>query len=162
MKDLKLKTALYQTPSGEALIVKDKKDAGKGAKKTLEITSLAQCADFLFITKQKRSKIQAQADILEEQEKAVREFIINNLPASEATGIAGKKARVTIEKKNVPTAKDWPKLYAYIKKTGAFDLLQRRLANDAIKARWEEGKQVPGVDVFTTKTLSINAIKGGK
>jgi hypothetical protein len=116
--------------------------------------TLAECADLLYETREKRLKVQKNADELEELEKALKAHIIDNLPKSQASGIQGKVASVTLRKKIVASLKDDKKFFAYIKKTGDFDLLQRRLNDAAVQARWEQKKNVPGVEPFTTVTIS--------
>jgi hypothetical protein len=60
--------------------------------------------------------------------------------------------------KTIPRVADWDKLYAFVKKTGSFDLLQRRLTDSAIQERWEAGKSVPGVETFNAVSVSINKV----
>ena len=120
--------------------------------------TMGACADKLYILKQERLKQQKVVDALKEEEEALKEHIIQTLPKSESTGVAGKLARVTVVPKVVPQVKDYDKLYAHILKTKSFDLLQRRLNDTAIKARWDENKQVPGVEPFTTSTVSLNKV----
>lgn len=97
-------------------------------------------------------------DLLQSEESAIKEHIINTLPKSEASGVAGKLARVTIVTKQIPQVKDWDAFYKYVKKTSSFDLLQRRLTDSAIKERWEAGKEVPGVEHFNAVSVSINKV----
>lgn len=119
--------------------------------------TMGACADLLYETRQKRLEAQKIVEQLAKDEAAIREHIINNLPKSD-TGASGKKARVSVTTKQVPQVKDWDKLWAHIKKTGQFDLMQRRLSDSAVKERWEAGKQVPGVDAFGAVTVSINKL----
>ena len=120
--------------------------------------TLAGCADRLYELKGLKSKAAAVVAEMENEEKAIREHLINNLPKSEASGVAGRVARVTIETKTVPTVEDWDAFYAYVAKTKSFDLLQRRLGEGAIKERWDAGKAVPGVGKFKAVTISLNKI----
>lgn len=120
--------------------------------------SLAACADLLYTTKARRLEVQKQVDELEKQEIQLKEYIINNLPKSQATGVAGKLARVTLVQKTKPQVQDWDKFYAYVKKNGAFEMLQRRLSDAAIQERWDNKKQVPGVEPFKVTTVSVNKV----
>lgn len=120
--------------------------------------TLGACADRVYELRRKRLEMQKEVDAVEAEEKALREHIINTLPKSEATGAAGKLARVTVVTKSVPQVTDWGKFYAYVKKTGQFDLMSRRLSDTAVKERWEAGKEVPGVTHFNAVTLSINKV----
>jgi len=119
---------------------------------------LGSCADKLYELRQKRLEQQKVVDAIEAEEKALKEHIINTLPKSEASGVAGKLARVTLVTKEVPQVEDWDAFYKHVKKTGQFDLLQRRLTDAAIKERWEHGKEIPGVKHFQAVTVSINKV----
>lgn len=119
---------------------------------------LGQVADLLFETREKRLALQKDVDELQKQETALKDDLINRLPKSEANGISGKLARVSITSKDVPQVTDWDKLRKHVMKTGQFELLQKRLADSAIKEHWEAGEELPGVDHFTVVGVSINKI----
>ena len=120
--------------------------------------TLGGCADLLYITKQERLKAQKIVDALKANESALKAHIIDTLPKSNASGIAGKIARVTVVTKQIAQIKDWPKFYAYVKRYDAFDLLQKRLAQPAVKLRWEDGKKVAGVESFINVEVSMNKV----
>lgn len=120
--------------------------------------TLAACADALYETRAKRLEVQKIVDDLQARESALREHLIDNLPKSDATGVSGKLARATVTVKELPRVEDWDKLWAHIKKTGAFELLQKRLANAAVEERWEHNKQVPGVGKFNAVSISLNKV----
>jgi hypothetical protein len=120
--------------------------------------AMGACADRLFELRNKRLAMQKEVDAVAAEESAIKEHIINTLPKSEASGVAGKLARVTVVTKQVPQVKDYDAFYAYVKKTGSFDLLQKRLSDAAIKERWEAGKTIPGVEAFNTVSISINKV----
>jgi hypothetical protein len=120
--------------------------------------ALGACADQLFELRNKRLAEQKKVDEIAAEETALKNHIIENLPKSEASGVAGKLARVTVVTKQVPQVKDWDAFYKYVKKTGSFDLMQKRLTDAAIKERWEAGKEVPGVEHFNAVSVSINKV----
>ena len=120
--------------------------------------TLGACADRIYLLRQKRLDTQKLVDQIQAEESALREHIIQTLPKSEATGAAGKVARVTVVTKQVPQVKDWELFWSKFSKTRDRDLLQRRLSDKAIMERWEAGKKVPGVEAFTTVSLSINKV----
>jgi hypothetical protein len=120
--------------------------------------ALGACADKLFELRNKRLAEQKKVDEIAAEESALKNHIIENLPKSEASGVAGKLARVTVITKQVPQVKDWDAFYKYVKKTGSFDLMQKRLTDAAIKERWEAGKEVPGVEHFNAVSVSINKV----
>lgn len=120
--------------------------------------AMGACADRLYELRQKRLEEQKKVDAIEAEEKALKEHIIQNLPKSEASGVAGKLARVTVVTKEIPQVEDWDAFYKYVKKTGNFDLMQRRLTDAAVKERWEAGKEIPGVKHFQAVSVSINKV----
>lgn len=120
--------------------------------------NIGACADMLYQIREQRKEAQKVVDDLEKQEKDLKDHIINTLPKSEASGVAGKLARVSVVTKEVLQVKDWPKFYAYVKKTGSFDLLQRRLNEAAVRERLENKKKVEGIEAFTAVSVSLNKV----
>lgn len=120
--------------------------------------TIGACADLIFTLRQDRAKAQAVVDAIEQHEGIIREYIINTLPKSNTTGVAGKLARVTVVPKVVCQVENWNKFYAYIKKKNAFRLLQRRVSEAPIKELWDDKKVVPGVKPFKAVTLSVNKL----
>jgi hypothetical protein len=120
--------------------------------------TMGGCADRIYELRNKRLTAQKLVTEIEEEEKALKEHIIQTLPKSEASGVAGKCARVTVITKEVPQVKDWDAFYKHIKKTGDFDLLNRAVSKSGVEARWDAGKKVPGVVPFELTKLSINKV----
>ena len=116
------------------------------------------CADRLYELKRLKSEAQKVVDAIDEEFAAIKEHIINTLPKSEASGVAGKTARVSVVVKDVCQVENWDEVWKYIIKNKAYDLMQRRVADAAVKARWEDGKQVPGVVKFNAVTISLNKL----
>jgi len=116
------------------------------------------CADLLFKTREVRLEMQKKVDELEKRESAIKNYIINTLPKSEASGVAGKYARVGINVKTVPVFEDSDLFWRKFNPKRDFDLVQKRLSREAVEARWEAGKEVPGVGKFDVVTVSINKL----
>jgi len=123
--------------------------------------SMGLCADKLYDLKERRLAISKEASKLNEEETALRAYIIESLPKSDALGAAGKVARVTVTSKKIPTVTDMDKLLKYVKRSkGNEDLLTvtTSMSVPAVKARWEDGKIIPGVGVFNVISLSMNKL----
>jgi hypothetical protein len=120
--------------------------------------SLGACADKLFELKQDRLALEKVVDAMKANETALTDHIINNLPKGD-TGACGKHHKAVVVTEDIPRAEDWDKVYAYIKKHNAFELLQRRLNSAAVKERLEDGKKVPGVGSFTAVKVSLTKVK---
>lgn len=125
--------------------------------------TLAGCADRLYTVRQARLAKQRELEVFEREESALREHLIQNLPKSSATGIAGKLARVSILSKLVVQVTDWDALDQYIvknykKNPGVFSLLQRRVGDASVKEIWEAGKEVPGTQPLKVPFVSLSKL----
>lgn len=121
--------------------------------------SIGGCADALWKLQEERRAAQKLVDIMEEEEKALKAHIIMTLPKSETTGVSGKLANVKAVTKTVATVEDWDAVWKYIYKNKSSDLLQKRLNQAAVDARWENGKQIPGVGEFHVVSLTLTKVK---
>ena len=120
--------------------------------------TLGACADRLYELKDEIGELNKQVAVLETEQSAIKTHLIEHLPKSEATGVAGNLARATIKVEPVPQAKDWDLIRAYIVKTKSWDLLQKRLSNGAVGLRWDEGKLIPGIEAFNVVKVSITKV----
>ena len=55
----------------------------------------------------------------------------------------------------VPQVVDWDAVYEHIRETGDFYLLQKRPAAAAFRELHESGIEVPGIQPYTKKTISL-------
>lgn len=129
-----------------------------GKKKPKIPTNPADCADLLYTTREKRLALQKDITAYEELETTLKDYFINTM-SKKSTGISGSVANVQLEKKVIPTVEDWPKFYAHIKKTGQWDLMQKRVADTAVQERWDAKKEVPGVGRFNVIKVSCTKLK---
>ncbi len=120
--------------------------------------TIGACADLLYTTRAKRLAIQKEAEVFEELESKLKAYIIDTLPKSEASGVAGKVARVSVEVKKVPKVEDWDKFYAHIKKTGDFALLGKSLGKEHVKEVLDAGKKLPGMGTIPVVTVSLSKL----
>lgn len=119
---------------------------------------LGQAADLLYQVKNERLAAQREMEPLSKFEKELKEHLINTLPKSEANGVAGSVARATIKTKEIPRVADEKKFLAYAKKPGNEDLIKMVPNIEAIEARLEDGKKVPGIEIFKAVTVSLNKL----
>lgn len=132
--------------------------AKETSKPVLVPKAIGAAADRMYEVRNARYKIQKIVAQLQEEETALAEYLIKNVPKSEASGVAGKLARVSINSKTKPRVVDWDALYTYIFKNKAKDMLQRRVSEEAVQARWDAKKKVPGVETFDVVSVSLNKV----
>ena len=121
--------------------------------------SAAEVADELYATRAARYKANREAELYKERESELKVALLAYFKKSKGRVVGGKVARVTLETEQVAMLEDDVKFYAFVKKTGAFDLLQRRLSADAVKQRFEAGKPVPGVKMQGVAKFSVEKLK---
>lgn len=125
--------------------------------------TLAQCADLLYKTQQERYAVQKKVKEMEAIESAIKERIIQELPKSDATGIAGKMARVYVENKTIVKIVDFAAYIADVaakmkKDPGAMALLQKRVGETAVKEVWESGKTLKGIEGMEVPVVRMNKV----
>jgi hypothetical protein len=125
-------------------------------------STIGACIDLAYRSRQERldkeREFNEQIEALKEKEQAIEEHIIATFKKSDIEGAKGSIATAGIIRNTIPSVKDWPKFYAYIKKNDAFDLLERRPARVAYNDRIEAGEDVPGVEPFVKTKLSLTKI----
>lgn len=121
---------------------------------------LAAAADLLYTTRQERLALNKHVEAMKVHERALKEHLIDSLPKSDASGVAGKVARAQVKIEDEPIVEDWETFYKGIKKTGAFELLNKAPNRRAIKERWNNGKEVPGVGHFDNVKISLTKVGG--
>ncbi|TXH54327.1 MAG: hypothetical protein E6Q97_11255 [Desulfurellales bacterium] len=118
--------------------------------------SMGACADLLYTMREKRLAADKIAEELKKQETALINHIIDNLD-KESSGAIGKHHKVRVVTKQKPQIKDFEALAKWVKKTGRFDVFQRRLSETAIMDTLAQprSKGVPGVELFNAVTVSL-------
>jgi hypothetical protein len=122
---------------------------------------LAQRADTYAKIKAQRLAADKTAASFKIEESKAKAFLMETMLAQGITAIGGSVIRLELDSEPVqePIVEDWPKLYAHIKKTGDFSLLEKRIGKAAVKEQWENGKKLPGVGSFPVWKLHEHAVK---
>lgn len=127
------------------------------AKKKL---NLGELIDGLFTATQNRLEYQRKSDAtieaMRKAEAEIESLIIKNFEKADIEAARGKLCTATVGLFVAPRVEDWPKFWAHIRKTNAFDLLEKRPAKNACRERWEAKETIPGVEQFTEKRLYLN------
>lgn len=67
----------------------------------------------------------------------------------------GKNALVSMQEYTSYSIKNRRLFDRYVKRNKAFDLFQNRVNSTALKDRMEAGEEIPGVEAFTRKGISL-------
>jgi len=114
-----------------------------------------QALEIIAALRAQREGFEAQAAAVKSQEDAIREWLKAAMEQLGLPGVKGSTLGATLSEVTSPQVTDWAKLYAYIKKTGDFELLHRRVGATAWAERVAAGKSVPGVEAKTYIELKI-------
>lgn len=98
---------------------------------------------------------QKVVDALEVEEKKLKAKVIQAMIDAKQTSTGGQRYGANYSRKEKPTAGDWSKIYKWIAENDAFDLLQKRLTEKAVEARWEDGIEIPGVVKFPVDDVTM-------
>lgn len=123
--------------------------------------TMGACADKLYKLREKRYELGRQIKEIEEEESAIKKYVIDNLSKQESNGVSGKVANVRIKVEDVPTVEDWEAFYKYVTRTKSFDMLQKRINVKAVRERIEDKKDFAkkaGIGSFTNVSVSITKL----
>jgi hypothetical protein len=101
----------------------------------------------------------AEVKEIKEFEEVLKDAIISKYREQGLKALGASNGVVKMSILIEPVAQDWIPVWEYIKETGAFDLLHKRLTNTAVKERWEAGVEIPGVGRVEVYKLSVSGAK---
>ena len=123
---------------------------------------LADIADKWAATRSHRIAMEKEAALVHADEAKLKSMLLAEMHAQDITSIGGHVVSVTLKKAEVPIVENWEEFYKHVQETGDFDLMFRRVNNKAVKERWANTTQVPGVTSITVCDLSYSQVKGSK
>lgn len=115
-------------------------------------------ADEYSAVREERLRIEKMAKEVKDRETEIFNCIMSTLDESTDTGASGKFYRVQRVEKEVNQVKDWPAFHKYVAENNAFELLQRRLNDKAVREQIEGGVVFPGVEETIVPTLSFRKV----
>lgn len=125
-------------------------------------SKLGACIDLAYRLRAERlsfqKKMEDQLEKLKAEEKAINDHIINTFTKADINGAKGSICTASLNPFVVPHVKDWPKVWQWIAKNDAWDLMERRMAKVAYRERLEAGQMIPGVERFDGVKLSLTKI----
>ena len=119
--------------------------------------SIGQLIDRLYKVKAKIAEINAKRVKPLKDEQTDLELQL--LTALDAAGIEqgrGRTATGSITETDVPTVKDWEKVYAWIHRNKAWHLFERRLSSVSYRELLAQrsNRAIPGIEKFTKRGIS--------
>lgn len=121
----------------------------------------AQMIDRLWKLREDKRELAAKLKPITEEFDKLEKALTEALIARGSIGDKTKKCSASLSEEIVGNIKDWDSLTAFIKKSGHFHLLQRRISNPAyreLNALLAKKGGVPGVEVFTKINLTLTSL----
>lgn len=123
--------------------------------------SLGACVDLYHAARQERLRLEKVAEAQQKVETFIHEHIIKSIPKGDGGAVGKEYKAVRVEEDRYSIEKD-DEFYAFVKKTGSFDLLNRAINQKAVRERLEDPKflkrfpkGVPGTKKFVAIKLSV-------
>ena len=117
---------------------------------------MGELADEWWTLRASRLAIEKEVARIREQESRAKSALLQSLTENKVTSVGGQKVRVTHVVKDKPSVNDWEEVYSYIRETGSFDILQRRIGERAVKDRWDDGVKIPGIESYPIDEISYS------
>lgn len=120
----------------------------------------AGVADMMYKARQERYALQKLVKAQKAIEVACANFLIENLPKQESSGIRGRVAAATITEDITVYVSDWDKLWKFMLKRpkDGFAFMQRRVSQEAVKSLWAQKQKVPGTEPMKIKKISLTKV----
>ncbi len=116
---------------------------------------IGEVIDDLYALRARRMALSKEVDELKAQEAELRGIIITQLRDIGLDGGKGSTANALITTSTQAQITNWPAFFEYIRETGGGDLVQKRVAIQAVRDRWDSGEEIPGLTAVEVVDLSL-------
>jgi len=98
---------------------------------------------------------------IKEEIKEIEDTLLGDFSDYDFEQLKTSKAKVTVSKNTVSNIEDWDKFISYLfkYKRKVMDILPRKVLTKACRARWDAGKNIPGIAPFTVRRITITPSK---
>lgn len=120
-----------------------------------EEKSVGDLIDDLYVLRAERLGLTKKVDDLKTQEAQLRGKIIAQLRDIKLDSGRGSLATASITTSTEARILDWNEFWAWAVEHGASDLVQKRPSITALRARWEAGIEVAGIESVEVADLSL-------
>lgn len=120
---------------------------------------VGEMIDRLWSVREDIRALEAQAKVLEEEYDALEERVKHALDEQKLDAGRGDKATASIIEAEVPKLQDWDRFVTWVRRTGNYQLFERRVAVNAWREVCAKTKRVPsGTVPFVKRKLSLTTL----
>jgi hypothetical protein len=120
--------------------------------------TLGTIIDSLWALREEKRSLEKKITAIEEIIGVSETSLMETMEKEGVAKATGAKATVSVTETVSSKVEDFEKLSGFIKKTGFFHLLQRRVSDEACRELYEQGKTIPGVEKFVKKRVNIRSL----
>jgi hypothetical protein len=103
----------------------------------------------LAALRKRRLAYAKKVEVLKGQEAELVEQLMEDMAREGIDRASSGRSTFSFKAVSVPQVADWEKLYTYVKRTGQFQLFQRRVNESAWRELVESGKNPGGIDAVS-------------
>ena len=128
-----------------------------------KVVPLGKLIDQLNDAREAKRKHAEVEKVLNAAYSEIEQTVLARLAAEGMDKATGKKATASISNVTVANVEDWDKFHAFVKKTGYFHLLQRRVSDPGFRELLEQKGAAAmakvGVVPFVKQNLNLTTLK---
>lgn len=111
----------------------------------------------IFEIRQEKAKLSEREKQLTEEFNQLEQVLLARADEQGATRIATKDGTAIVSEQELPQIDDWDEAHNWMKENDALYLLQRRINSAAFRELVKSGQSVPGISVYTKRSLNFRA-----
>ena len=146
---------MAKAPKKKATVKKRGGDNGKESSPS----SINKLIDSLVFVDDRIKRANAVVTSLNQEYEKIERALLESLQIAKLESAKTTKASVSIQKPVVIGLEDFDAIMAYVVKNNATDLVQRRVATQAVRDREADGEQIPGLKKTTLTKLGLTRTK---
>lgn len=128
-------------------------------KQPLNIPTVGALIDELTRIRSDLEELAEQEAALKREKTEVEGLLLAAMDAQGVTSLRGSKATVSVSEKMLAQVEDWEKVYQFIKRTGSWQLMERRIAHAAFRELLDtRGTPIPGLGSFTKRSINFRSL----
>tara|TARA_R110002060_G_scaffold43897_2_gene55276 strand:+ start:64 stop:477 length:414 start_codon:yes stop_codon:yes gene_type:complete len=100
--------------------------------------------DEILVLRGQKAKLKKETEAVDSRQKEIEVELLSRMRTRKTDRIANSSLSASITKSTQPTVKDWDAVFEFIKTSGDFSLMQKRISSSAYNELLAMG-QVPGI-----------------
>jgi short subunit dehydrogenase-like uncharacterized protein len=121
--------------------------------------TLGASVDQAYEMRKARLDLEKKVEEMKAEEKTLEEHILKIFDQQGLMKGGSANTTAAISTRRRAMIMDWKRFSDYVIKTKQPDLLEKRPAQTACQERWDDGVQIPGIEMNETRALSLTKIK---